>query len=334
MKTRRDVFAFGLVAATGMVQLACAQGVGQGSPSTDTAALKAALASGARSVTGPPADYVLEEPLIIPPGVNFDLPGARFIASRPMPQVIEVAKDGPGPNRFARIGGFEIAGNRQARDGLLVGVAVNRTFSDISVKDVVGTGVVLNGTQNSLLQNVNIDGASICLEVLNGAGNLLVQRCSLHIASRRHLFIGRRDVPDMNLRLFGSGIPDSNSFARLMVEYGPAPVLIEVQAGNRNIFTQCELSSPTAQTFIEFGRATSFNTVDLTQFQTSKANKAIAGVDRGYRNSVRDPSFTNFTGDVVWQAYGQMIQQGVPRSSRPGQRFEAMLGGQILRPGL
>ncbi|WP_128918053.1 hypothetical protein [Bradyrhizobium nanningense] len=300
----------------------------------DTEAIKSALNSGTRFIAAAPNKklsdrYSISETIHLPPGVSFDGRNIPISTKEPI-RVLSVDADEAHGNREGEVNNLIIDGGRRASCGLYVGLAVHRTFRNITVRGVSGDAIIVDAGQNNLFENLNTEDCQVALRLCNGAANNLFVRCSFSDASLRNIILGRSpELGGARWKMFDNH-PCQNTFERIIAEYGRAEIVVDVDSGRFNSFRDIVISGGgRSGPSLRLGKESSLNHFDRPYVGGGGGHTGV--LQEGFGNSFDTPIFEGFAnGSTVLVSRGQTRVSGFPHWKASNLQLKPEGGGRIM----
>ena len=277
----------------------------------DTAAIRNALAAAVK-LRGKPT-------LVFAPGVyrtrTLQIPDAltinpdntgsvifQSIAAEPLFYESGTTEDnGSGHDWSGSVRGLSLDCANTGTIGLYVGIAVNRSFHDIQITNCTDTGMVLDGTQNSDFNNIEMKAGKVGLKWLNGAGNNHMTRIELSLSTGEAAMIVGKDasLPGYQRALFDN-VPTLNTLERSVIEYGTSRRQIWIQDGNSNTFSDINpVMNDATVALIQLDSGATLNHFKVAYLSLMNYLDKPAIVNYGYRNEFSDVTFQMPAGVTV-----------------------------------
>lgn len=296
----------------GQVFNVLAYGVAGTGTGDDSTAIQTAINSAAgvgASVFFPPGRYRIDKTLTVPQFVSLIGSGASSIitAGAAMASMISVDLNSNLGNRYGVIERLALHGGSIASIGLYCGCAVQRSFKALSIESCTDAGLVVNGAQNCLFEQVSLERngtpaarAGGGLRLNNGAGNNLFLNCEFNLNGPTAIISVQSANADSATSAQGfSAGPSGNHFVGCIIErpVSSMTTLVALFTGRRNQFINCDFSSQSKIWAVSLASQNG-QSADLNEFtgcffagQAASGDTVFRAETSAFRNRVVDCFF-------------------------------------------
>lgn len=260
----------------------------------------------------PQGTYLISSTISIPNNVNvIGIGNASEIKASAAITMLRLSSTSNYGNRYGVLSNLKINGNNIATIGLdLAHVIVKRSFSNLQIDFINGTGLQMDSTQNCTFDSVHFESCVIGIRLLNGAGNNKFIRCEINAsASYGLVFDVDTTLPGYNNNAFNN-TSQGNDFDKCIIERGNGIYGVFIKVGKRNLLKHCDITTGSAAKV--FIGPDSRNALNRLEYCTLISTAPLFVDNGGFRTFLLEcimEGYTSTTADAIWSTNSIIIDQ-------------------------